>query len=88
MLCLVVLEGRKDEILVQARDELHRMLNEDELRGAHLLVLANKQVMFRTPFFWAVSDVESVELDTFQSFTYADANHTTNLFHNRICRKL
>jgi len=27
----------------EARDELHRMLNEDELRGAVLLVFANKQ---------------------------------------------
>ena len=28
----------------EARDELHRMLNEDELRDAILLVFANKQV--------------------------------------------
>ena len=28
----------------EARDELHRMLNEDELREAVLLVFANKQV--------------------------------------------
>ena len=27
-----------------ARDELHRMLNEDELRDSILLVFANKQV--------------------------------------------
>ena len=27
----------------EARDELHRMLNEDELRDAVLLVFANKQ---------------------------------------------
>lgn len=29
-----------------ARDELHRMLNEDELRESILLVFANKQVSF------------------------------------------
>jgi ADP-ribosylation factor protein 1 len=29
--------------LIQARDELHRMLNEDELRDSILLVFANKQ---------------------------------------------
>ncbi|KAL0436016.1 UNVERIFIED_CONTAM: ADP-ribosylation factor 2, partial [Sesamum radiatum] len=29
--------------VVEARDELHRMLNEDELRDAVLLVFANKQ---------------------------------------------
>ncbi|GJP37871.1 hypothetical protein CLOM_g22319 [Closterium sp. NIES-68] len=28
---------------MEARDELHRMLNEDELRDATLLVFANKQ---------------------------------------------
>ncbi|KAF5785642.1 putative small GTPase superfamily, ARF/SAR type, P-loop containing nucleoside triphosphate hydrolase [Helianthus annuus] len=30
-------------LVVEARDELHRMLNEDELRDAVLLVFANKQ---------------------------------------------
>lgn len=30
-----------------ARDELHRMLNEDELRESILLVFANKQVSLR-----------------------------------------
>ena len=29
-----------------ARDELHRMLNEDELRESILLVFANKQVSY------------------------------------------
>ena len=32
----------------EARDELARMLNEDELREAILLVFANKQVIYAT----------------------------------------
>jgi hypothetical protein len=38
----------------EARDELHRMLNEDELRDAILLVFANKQVS--TMSHWALAD--------------------------------
>eukprot|EP01083_Nonionella_stella_P133095 404657_1 len=34
---------KNDKILYTAKDELHRMLGEDELRDAVLLVLANKQ---------------------------------------------
>jgi len=33
-----------ENVLGEARDELFRMLNEDELRDAALLVFANKQV--------------------------------------------
>jgi ADP-ribosylation factor 1/2 len=36
----------RDRIL-EAKDELHRMLNEDELRDATLLVFANKQVLVK-----------------------------------------
>ncbi|MDG2870736.1 ADP-ribosylation factor-like protein, partial [Vibrio parahaemolyticus] len=39
---LVVDSNDRDRV-VEARDELHRMLNEDELRDAVLLVFANKQ---------------------------------------------
>ncbi|KAJ8505843.1 hypothetical protein OPV22_006729 [Ensete ventricosum] len=41
-LIFVVDSNDKDRV-VEARDELHRMLNEDELRDAVLLVFANKQ---------------------------------------------
>lgn len=41
-LIFVVDSNDRDRVL-EARDELHRMLNEDELRDAVLLVFANKQ---------------------------------------------
>ncbi|KAL6010417.1 Auxin response factor 2A [Asimina triloba] len=41
-LIFVVDSNDRDRIL-EAKDELHRMLNEDELRDATLLVFANKQ---------------------------------------------
>ncbi|KAG6467526.1 hypothetical protein ZIOFF_074656 [Zingiber officinale] len=41
-LIFVVDSNDRDRVL-EARDELHRMLNEDELRDALLLVFANKQ---------------------------------------------
>nr|GMD20866.1 ADP-ribosylation factor isoform X2 [Ipomoea batatas] len=37
------LDSNDRDRIVEARDELHRMLNEDELRDAVLLVFANKQ---------------------------------------------
>uniref|UniRef100_I1K1H7 ADP-ribosylation factor n=1 Tax=Glycine max TaxID=3847 RepID=I1K1H7_SOYBN len=40
---LVVRTSNDRDRVVEARDELHRMLNEDELRDAVLLVFANKQ---------------------------------------------
>ena len=42
--CLIFVVDSNDRIRVEeARDELHRLLNEDELRDAILLVFANKQ---------------------------------------------
>ena len=41
-----MVDSNDRERVGEARDELLRMLNEDELRDAKLLVLANKQVMF------------------------------------------
>merc|ERR1711974_574974 len=38
-----VVDSNDRDRVVEARDELHRMLNEDELRDAVLLVFANKQ---------------------------------------------
>ena len=41
---IFVVDSNDRERVVEARDELNRMLNEDELRDAVLLVFANKQV--------------------------------------------
>ncbi|GAA0159664.1 G-protein [Lithospermum erythrorhizon] len=40
---IFVVDSNDRDRAVEARDELHRMLNEDELRDAVLLVFANKQ---------------------------------------------
>ncbi|KAG6581040.1 ADP-ribosylation factor 1, partial [Cucurbita argyrosperma subsp. sororia] len=40
---IFVVDSNDRDRAVEARDELHRMLNEDELRNAVLLVFANKQ---------------------------------------------
>ncbi|MCL7049878.1 hypothetical protein MKW94_003062 [Papaver nudicaule] len=40
---IFVVDSNDRDRVVEARDELHRMLNEDELRDALLLVFANKQ---------------------------------------------
>jgi ADP-ribosylation factor protein 1 len=40
---IFVVDSNDKERISEARDELHRMLNEDELRDALLLVFANKQ---------------------------------------------
>jgi len=41
---IFVVDSNDRERVGEARDELNRMLNEDELRDAILLVFANKQV--------------------------------------------
>jgi GTPase SAR1 family protein len=41
---IFVVDSNDRERIGEARDELNRMLNEDELRDANLLVFANKQV--------------------------------------------
>ncbi|CAF1885423.1 unnamed protein product [Brassica napus] len=40
---IFVVDSNDRDRVVEARDELHRMLNEDELRDAVLLVFGNKQ---------------------------------------------
>ena len=40
---IFVVDSNDRERVAEAREELQRMLNEDELRDAHLLVFANKQ---------------------------------------------
>ena len=40
---IFVVDSNDRDRVGEARDELHRMLNEDALREANLLVLANKQ---------------------------------------------
>lgn len=57
------MDSNDRERITEAKDELDRMLNEDELRSAILLVFANKQVcenkcqfclvnIFWKPFTW------------------------------------
>jgi small GTP-binding protein len=46
---IFVVDSNDRDRAAEARDELHRMLNEDELRDAVLLVFANKQVSRVTP---------------------------------------
>ena len=41
---IFVVDSNDKERIGEAREELNRMLNEDELRSAALLVFANKQV--------------------------------------------
>ena len=41
---IFVVDSNDRERAVEAKDELARMINEDELRDAVLLVFANKQV--------------------------------------------
>ncbi|KAK8968363.1 ADP-ribosylation factor 2 [Platanthera guangdongensis] len=49
-----VLDSNDKERIMEARDELHRMLSEDELQGATLLVFANKQDL---PNAMTISDI-------------------------------
>ena len=42
---IFVVDSNDRERVGEARDELHRMLQEDELRDAVLLIFANKQVI-------------------------------------------
>nr|CAX78725.1 ADP-ribosylation factor 3 [Schistosoma japonicum] len=44
---IFVVDSNDSERIGEAADELHRMLGEDELRNAVLLVFANKQVLLR-----------------------------------------
>jgi len=46
---IFVVDSNDRERIGEARDELFRMLNEDELRDAALLVFANKQVRLNPP---------------------------------------
>lgn len=45
---IFVVDSNDRERMGEAREELTRMLNEDELREAALLVFANKQVRYRS----------------------------------------
>lgn len=44
---IFVVDSNDRERVSEARDELNRMLGEDELRDAVLLVFANKQVSYK-----------------------------------------
>lgn len=48
---IFVVDSNDRERVGEAREELMRMLNEDELRDAILLVFANKQVSHRLNMF-------------------------------------
>lgn len=51
---IFVVDSNDRDRIVEAREELQRMLNEDELRDAILLVFANKQDLpVRRPFPWS-----------------------------------
>ena len=43
---IFVVDSNDRERIEESREELHKMLQEDELRDAILLVFANKQVRF------------------------------------------
>ena len=43
---IFVVDSNDRERVTEAKDELSRMLNEDELRDAVVLVFANKQVFY------------------------------------------
>lgn len=47
---IFVVDSNDRERVGEAREELMRMLNEDELRDAVLLVFANKQVTLNATF--------------------------------------
>jgi GTPase SAR1 family protein len=47
---IFVVDSNDRERIGEARDELQRMINEDELRDAVLLVFANKQVTSPTHY--------------------------------------
>ena len=51
---IFVVDSNDRERILEARDELHRMLSEDELRNAILLVFANKQDL---PNAFSVSEI-------------------------------
>ena len=50
---IFVVDSNDRERIGEARDELMRMLAEDELREAVLLIFANKQVSFVPPNYWS-----------------------------------
>jgi small GTP-binding protein len=64
---IFVVDSNDRDRVVEAREELQRMLNEDELRDAILLVFANKQdlpvsiIHFRSPKYQAYPSPECHE---------------------------
>ena len=60
---IFVVDSNDRERVGEAREELMRMLAEDELRDAVLLVFANKQVRCRAEAI-ALQDVPSTRLDS------------------------
>jgi ADP-ribosylation factor protein 1 len=63
---IFVVDSNDRDRIVEAREELQRMLNEDELRDALLLVFANKQDLpvriFQSKYIWTLlTDAECNE---------------------------
>ena len=59
---IFVVDSNDRERVGEARDELHRMLQEDELRDAVLLIFANKQVRCHAiTFFFKFSDDSEIQ---------------------------
>ena len=52
-----MVDSNDQERITEARDELKRMLCEDELRDAVLLVFANKQVHLISKFLFLTSSI-------------------------------
>ncbi len=74
----VVDSNDRDRIAPEARDELQRMLNEDELKNALLLVFANKQDL---PVYILSHLSSSPSLLLF----YISCNATLSIFDGLIC---
>eukprot|EP01017_Pseudomicrothorax_dubius_P036085 TRINITY_DN5132_c0_g1_i3.p1 TRINITY_DN5132_c0_g1~~TRINITY_DN5132_c0_g1_i3.p1 ORF type:complete len:180 (-),score=29.10 TRINITY_DN5132_c0_g1_i3:158-697(-) len=61
---IFIIDSADDERIDLARDEIHNMMNSEELSKAHLLVLANKQDIGRIRPFELVSKLELSKLKT------------------------
>ena len=70
---IFVVDSNDRERVVEAKDELNRMLNEDELRDAALLVFANKQVRYIYVFFPYNSILTTLRAETFASRNFRES---------------
>lgn len=70
---IFVVDSNDRERAMEARDELNRMLDEDELRDAVLLVFANKQVNKSVPSYYTglITPIKAIR--------YSTANYSSRL---------